>query len=189
VVVTHRDIVIESFNKFYINRGCSLLKNLLKNRRTHKYMRLLDIGCGNTRTFEKAARSRGMLWKGVDRSGSGEVTSMLMEDLNLEDNYAEIIVSCHSLEHSKNPLKALEEMYRVLKPGGYLFLATPPPNKHHILESDKDHYFVLTELQLTKLLQVAGFVGIDVYTQRFYQGKLIDNPNNFNIISVCTKEE
>jgi SAM-dependent methyltransferase len=37
----------------------------------------------------------------------------------------DFLLSCHMLEHSANPLKALKEWKRVLKPEGLLFLALP----------------------------------------------------------------
>jgi len=40
------------------------------------------------------------------------------------DSYT-VVLSCHNLEHIANPIKALEEWIRVLKPGGKLFLVLP----------------------------------------------------------------
>jgi len=37
----------------------------------------------------------------------------------------DFILSCHSLEHVANPLKAIAEWERVLKPGGYFVLVLP----------------------------------------------------------------
>ena len=43
----------------------------------------------------------------------------------IPDNSYDFILSCHSLEHVANPLKAVEEWRRVLKPGG-LFVSYYP---------------------------------------------------------------
>src|SRR5688572_25275355 len=43
----------------------------------------------------------------------------------IEDNKYDFVLSCHSLEHVANPLKALSEWQRVLKPGGLLVLVLP----------------------------------------------------------------
>jgi len=43
----------------------------------------------------------------------------------IEANKYDFVLSCHNLEHVANPLKALQEWKRVLKPGGTLVLVLP----------------------------------------------------------------
>ncbi|MES1219188.1 MAG: class I SAM-dependent methyltransferase [Bacteroidota bacterium] len=43
----------------------------------------------------------------------------------IADESYDFILSCHSLEHVANPLKAIAEWTRVLKPGGYFVLVLP----------------------------------------------------------------
>ena len=43
----------------------------------------------------------------------------------IADNSYDFILSCHSLEHVANPVKAVEEWRRVLKPGGLFVLVLP----------------------------------------------------------------
>lgn len=43
----------------------------------------------------------------------------------LSDHSYDFILSCHSLEHIANPIRALKEWLRVLKPNGVLGLAVP----------------------------------------------------------------
>lgn len=43
----------------------------------------------------------------------------------IADASYDFVLSCHSLEHVANPLKALDEWKRVLKPGGELVLVLP----------------------------------------------------------------
>jgi len=50
----------------------------------------------------------------------------------IEHESYEFVLSCHSLEHTANPLKALIEWNRVLKPGGILILVVP--NKESIFD-------------------------------------------------------
>jgi ubiquinone/menaquinone biosynthesis C-methylase UbiE len=49
--------------------------------------------------------------------------------LPFEDNFFNIVLSDFVLEHVKNPKLFLDEVYRVLKPGGMFFFRTP--NKYH----------------------------------------------------------
>jgi SAM-dependent methyltransferase len=43
----------------------------------------------------------------------------------IKDESYDFLLSCHSLEHLANPIKALKEWRRVLKPGGLLLLIVP----------------------------------------------------------------
>lgn len=48
-----------------------------------------------------------------------------VHDLPLEDNSVDAIICMSLLEHVEEPQKAMREMHRVLKPGGYFFLFVP----------------------------------------------------------------
>lgn len=43
----------------------------------------------------------------------------------IADNFFDRIVCTEVLEHTLNPFSAVDEMYRILKPGGYLFITVP----------------------------------------------------------------
>jgi SAM-dependent methyltransferase len=43
----------------------------------------------------------------------------------VSDKQYDFLLSCHNLEHIANPLKALSEWVRVIRPGGYLLLIVP----------------------------------------------------------------
>lgn len=46
-----------------------------------------------------------------------------IEDLPLLDEFADLVVCRNALDHVQHPAKGLQEMWRVLKPGGHLFLS------------------------------------------------------------------
>ncbi len=48
-----------------------------------------------------------------------------IHNLPLEDESIDAIICIAVLEHIENPFKAFEEIYRVLKKGGYLFIYVP----------------------------------------------------------------
>jgi SAM-dependent methyltransferase len=48
-----------------------------------------------------------------------------IEGLNFADETFDVVVSCETVEHVPNPEVAVQELARVLKPGGRLFLTTP----------------------------------------------------------------
>lgn len=48
-----------------------------------------------------------------------------IQRLSFPDKTFDTVISCETIEHVPSPLKALAEMYRVLKPGGRLILTCP----------------------------------------------------------------
>lgn len=57
-------------------------------------------------------------------------------DLPFEDDYADAIISSHVIEHFYNPLLALNEWYRVVKPGGYIYIICP--HKDRTFDKDRE---------------------------------------------------
>ncbi len=57
----------------------------------------------------------------IDLIGDAENLSTLANDTQ------DFVIVNHLLEHLENPLRGLQEMVRVLRPGGILYLALPHP--------------------------------------------------------------
>ena len=60
-----------------------------------------------------------------------------IHDLPLEDVSQEALICIAVLEHVEEPHKAMAEMYRVLKPGGYVFIYVPFLYYYH---AEKGYY-------------------------------------------------
>jgi SAM-dependent methyltransferase len=87
-------------------------------------------------------------------------------DLNtISNNQYDLILSCHSLEHIANPIKALKEWMRVLKPNGYILIILPNPiytfdHKRPISKLDhliNDYLNEIDERDLTCLEEIIEF--------------------------------
>ena len=61
----------------------------------------------------------------IRHSVTGNLFVMNAEKLEFQDESFDKIYSLHTIEHIPNPIKALSEMARVLKPGGAIVLFYP----------------------------------------------------------------
>ena len=107
-----------------------------------KYLRLaiknshLIIDIGTSERFAKELRPYKEWFAGKNylaggynpKNNFGEYNCDLhidIENIPYEDNTVDSIICIEVLEHVRNPFRAVEEIYRVLKPGGKVFLTTP----------------------------------------------------------------
>ncbi|MDQ6964881.1 MAG: class I SAM-dependent methyltransferase, partial [Mariprofundales bacterium] len=124
---------------------------LLRDLRDEHPLRVVDLGCGpGSNLFEVAdqcASFAGVSWYGLDlnheevaagadRSGwrvrerKVKAVHFLSGDLfhlPFADASVDILLSSEVVEHLPDPLPALQEMERVLKPGGHVMITTPNP--------------------------------------------------------------
>lgn len=93
---------------------------------------VLDIGCGPGRVLG-LLRRRGLRCVGLDRSRVSlgiavqrcEVPGVVGDNLQLPiaSGSADVVISDGVIHHTENPAQAFDENYRVLKPGGRMYLA------------------------------------------------------------------
>jgi len=108
---------------------------------------VLDIGCNNGAGMEALQKHwPGMCIMGIEpderrasiaRSRIQWVFTASAEDMPVNDASIDLVFSRHSLEHVPNVEKAIAEFYRVLVPGGHLYVQAPiepggSPNKLHV---------------------------------------------------------
>ena len=77
-----------------------------------------------------------------------------LEAIPRESQYYDIIICNQVLEHVKRPGDVLSEFYRILKPGGKLFLTAPLLYGVHMAPF---HFFNFTHYGLRLLFDTAGF--------------------------------
>lgn len=75
--------------------------------------------CGDDDTIFKKAE--------IELCGSAMKVDIVSEgdDLPFKDNTLDYVISSHVIEHYFDPIKALKEWDRVIKPGGYIFTIAP----------------------------------------------------------------
>ncbi len=115
----------------------------------------------------------------------------------LKSDQADLVVCSEVLEHIKETQICLQEIYRILRPGGMLILSTPQP--YSILELlarialsrpllpltrilyretilPMGHINLMTTAKLTKKLQSAGFTIIKTHSSGLYLPGLAEIP-------------
>jgi len=166
-MVTHRDYVMREVKKTF-------------DALDLKGKKILEIGPRDDDTFRKYFEEKGAEWFGCDideRITQDKVDICSMDNLVYGDNSFDIIFSCHAWEHCPNPLLALLEMKRVCK--DMIWLATPSPCRHQILEGDFDHIFVLSPMHMERL-----FTYIGVKVKSFLQTDNIPIEQDYNVITI-----
>ncbi len=106
--------------------------------------KLLDIGCGDG-SFTKALISRISTddATGIDANNGNPPFKFIKQDIDnglpFKSETFDVITASHVIEHVKDTDLFVNEIYRVLKPGGYAVIATPNmANGRIILELLRD---------------------------------------------------
>jgi SAM-dependent methyltransferase len=146
---------------------------------SHIRPRVLEVGCG-LGDFLVEARAAGFDIQGVDFSASavavanrtlGEeiARSGRLEDLNIPDGSLDIVVLADLIEHVRDPAQLIDQVRRMVKPGGVVFVATPSLDSlsarlmgRFWVEFKLEHLFYFDPRTIARLLGRAGFENIAV---------------------------
>ena len=141
--------------------------------------RVLDVGCGNG-LFLQMAQQMGWQGFGVEMDpaaaavasshGSSIIAAQLCELGPVHEQTFDAITLSHVIEHVAVPRAMLEDCWRLLKPGGYLWIETPNVDSlgYEIYGADwrgleaPRHLVLFTADSLRLTLEQAGFERIRI---------------------------
>lgn len=140
--------------------------SLLRRYLNIKKPKILDIGCGTGATLKELSQLGSTI--GIDKSQTAldyckrrGLTNVLKADLNklpFTDKVFHCLTLFDTLEHVKNDISALQEVYRVLKLNGLVIITSPA---FMFLWDDHDrmnhHYRRYTKTELQQKLHITGF--------------------------------
>jgi 2-polyprenyl-3-methyl-5-hydroxy-6-metoxy-1,4-benzoquinol methylase len=137
--------------------------------------RLLDVGCGGG-LFAACAKRVGWNAQGLDPNPAAveaaarygvPVRTATIEESGFDANTFDIIYANDVIEHVLNPIKAFEEIDRLLLPRGVLILSTPNgdrallrPNRWGGFQSSLEHLWYFNTRSMKRL---CGIVNLDVH--------------------------
>lgn len=146
--------------------------------------RLLDIGCGNGWALKLTAgknNDRGIYY-GIDLSEkmiekarenfeareNFHFLKANSESIPLEDNFFDYIICTNSFHHYLHPEKALQEMFRLLRPGGKTFILDPTADggmmkmiDKFLKLTDRAHVKTYSTREFEKMMSNAGLVYLE----------------------------
>lgn len=134
------------------------LKTAIQKYATGK---LLDIGCGN-KPYEIWVKGKILEYMGCDivQSSSNKVDVLCeANNIPLESNSFETIISTQAIEHIENHQGMVNEAFRLLKVDGYFILSGP--FYWHLHEEPYD-FFRFTKHGFRYILEKAGFEIIEI---------------------------
>ncbi len=123
--------------------------------------KLLDIGCAGGQ-FVKKALEHGFEAEGIDHSPGAlsyaekhygiKLIRGEADNMPIPDNTYDIVTLLHVFEHFRKPMDTLQEIKRILKPGGMMFIETPNCLRFYLFEK----YFALLKPTFFKIHNKIG---------------------------------
>lgn len=147
--------------KFYSPHLYALTAALEEAVLDHASGAMLDAGCG-CQPYRHLLEDRGDVYESLDFRGDPDTLTYAGDIQHMPQvatGHYDTVLCSEVLEHLRQPWKALEEIHRVLAPGGKVILSVPFLSRLHEEPFD---FFRYTRHGLAELLTHAGFSSIAI---------------------------
>lgn len=137
-----------SLNDYHLNKLIELFNTIVQN----KTLIIADIGCGSGAVLHylKDKLEFNNL-KGFDLTSYNIQFAKMFRNITIEivdvfdlndDTKFDVVITTENIEHVSYPIKYVEQIKKIIKPGGYLFLTTPHNDKiaTKLMELSGDHF-------------------------------------------------
>ena len=128
-----------------------LLKKQIEKNSNYIKGVVLDAGGKDGGRYRPIFKFEKYISLDIDFSNKPDIIGSV-EDIPLGDESVDSIICIEVLQQVKNPAKAVEEFYRVLKPEGYCLVAVPQTQPIGPV-----NYFTFSDLWLEELFKKSGF--------------------------------
>ena len=140
---------------FFVRRG---LYRGVKANATYMHGRMLDFGCGS-KPYKSLFHVQEYVGLDIEKSGHNHANEPIDvfydgSTIPFEDAYFDTAFSSEVFEHVANLDEILDELYRVMKPGGVLLLTLPFLWEEHETPYDFSRY---TSFGGRRMLESKGF--------------------------------
>jgi SAM-dependent methyltransferase len=169
------DVIYNEKDRPLTNYPNKLAKYLFDRYEMQSGQKFLDVGCGRGE-FLSGFISCGIKGYGVDRSNSAEhycpeanlsIVDLEKDSLPFENNYFDVVYSKSVIEHFHYPEKLVQEIYRVLKPGGIVI--TLCPSWEYNYRNYFDDFTHRTPFMLSSLRDIFRINGFDKVKTEFFR--------------------
>ncbi|MEJ2717556.1 MAG: class I SAM-dependent methyltransferase [Deltaproteobacteria bacterium] len=155
--------------------------------------RILEVGAGRGWFLAEASRSGWETWaveinaqalEHLVQRDCARVIAQPAESFEAPSEYVDVARMWDVIEHLESPRRTVENIYRVLRPGGLLRLSTTNfaslsrwlNGPEWVYLNGSDHIFLFEPATITRLLERAGFSEIQVRTRSFNMRRKLYHP-------------
>jgi SAM-dependent methyltransferase len=164
-LLLRQHLELEEHHWWFVSRRRILLSVLQRNLTPERQFEVLDAGCGGGATMDSVrcyGRVRGLeISKAAlqhNREQGREVILGSVEQIPFTGDSFDLALALDVIAHVQDDLKALEELFRILRPGGSLLVTVPALR---MLWSAHDaangHYRRYALGELRQRIEAAGF--------------------------------
>lgn len=149
---------IQDIGRWYVTRFVENVAKILPVNSS-----ILDAGAGESvykKFFPHCTYKAIDLAVGESRWNYSNLDYMApLHDMPIDDATFDAVLCTQVLEHLEWPRESVKEMYRVLKPGGKLYMTAPMSHSEHQIPYD---FFRYTSYGLESICRCAGFHDIEI---------------------------